>query len=129
MAKKTKKNIAKGKNKKKRAAAKAQAPETEVVVADQKEIEKAEKKEAEKKKKEAAAKKKKAQRKENPNLWDKTVNFIKGTWTELKKTQWLNATQLNKATGSVFGIVSVFTLITWLVDSGLGALTAFILGL
>lgn len=132
-AKKTKKNIAKGKNKKKRQAqlaAQAQNPElakgTQTLSeAQQKEAEKAQKA----KEKEIAERKKRKERKENPTFWDKTKAYFKSTWTELKKTQWLDASELNKATGSVFGIVTVFTVITWIVDSGLGALTALILGI
>lgn len=128
---KTKKNIAKGKNKKKRQRRlEAQrAQQAELTVAEQQaladEREKAEKLKA----KEAAEKRKKREKKENPGFWGKTVAYFRSTWTELKKTQWLDASQLNKATGSVFGIVTVFTAITWVVDSALGALTAFILGL
>lgn len=135
MAKKTKKNIAKGKAKKKRQArAAAEAAQRAELTADaQQELTAAQKKEMEKaekaKAKEAAERKKKKERKENPTFWDKTVAYFKSTWAELKKTQWLDASQLNKATGSVFGIVSVFTVITWIVDSGLGALTALILGI
>lgn len=129
MAKKTKRNIPKGKAKKKRERKKALLQEQGVAL----ETQELSEKEIEKKKKEKAkaieAKKKEQERKNNPTFWDKTVNFVKGTYKELKKTQWLDAAQLNKATGSVFGIVSVFTLITWLVDSGLGGITAFILGL
>lgn len=131
MAKKTKKNIAKGKNKKKRqqrqAELQAQNATLDATSAaqDQKALEKAEKEKA----KAIEQKKKERERKNNPTFWDKTVNFVKGTYKELKKTQWLDASELNKATGSVFGIVSIFTLVTWLVDSGLGAVTAFILGL
>ncbi len=132
MAKRTKRNIAKGKNKKKRQARREREKERlasmdQDVLAKQQEREAAEKEKA--KAKAIEDKKKEKEKRENPGIWTRSVDFIKSTYQELKKTQWLDAAQLNKATGSVFGIVTVFTALTWVVDSGLGALTAFILGL
>lgn len=120
---KTKKNIAKPK-KKKTVQAEAAAPQ-ELTQAEIKAQEKAKKEEA----KAIAEKKKQKEKEKNPGFFTRVGNDLKGTWTELKKTQWLDGEQLNKATGSVFGIVTAFTLLTWVVDSGLGALTALILGL
>lgn len=135
MAKKTKKNISKGKNKKKRQAQKVQQQQQAVALtAEQKaEIAKQEAREAEEKEKAKAKaieeKKRQKEKEENPGFFTKSVDFVKSTWGELKKTQWLDAAELNKATASVFGIVSVFTVLTWAVDSGLGAIAALILEL
>lgn len=132
MAKRTKKNIAKGKNKKKREARKQREKEL-LLTQDQSELQEQQKRELEEKEKAKAKaiedKKKEKEKKEHPGIWTRTVNYCKSTWKELKRTQWLDAAELNKATGSVFGIVTVFTLLTWAVDSGLGAVSAFILGL
>ncbi len=127
---KTKKNIAKNKNRKKqRPVDEASTIEIEEVVvqtkADIKAAEKAQK-EADK----AIADKKKAKdKKEHPGWFARMGNGIKGTWAELKKVQWLSNEELMKTTGAVAAIVAVFTGATWVVDSALGALTALILGI
>ena len=40
----------------------------------------------------------------------------------------LTQAELARSSGVGFGIVAVFTLLTWLADSGFGALAAFFLG-
>ena len=71
---------------------------------------------------------KKADRNEKPGIFRRAINFLKDVKTELKKVTWLTPDELMKSTGVVAGIVAFFTLYTWIVDSGFGALAAMILG-
>jgi preprotein translocase subunit SecE len=53
--------------------------------------------------------------------------FLKGVYSELRKVTWLNKQELAQKTGLVAGIVAIFTLLVWIVDTGLGALAALFL--
>lgn len=95
-----------------------------IVVSKKKEVVKAEKKAKAEKTKPT----KKADRNEKPGIFRRAINFLKDVKTELKKVTWLTPDELMKSTGVVAGIVAFFTLYTWIVDSGFGALAAMILG-
>lgn len=127
--KRKKKNTAKP-NKKKQAvkvevAQQQTGDEKETIVVSKKnEVVKAEKKAKAEKTKPT----KKADRNEKPGIFRRAINFLKDVKTELKKVTWLTPDELMKSTGVVAGIVAFFTLYTWIVDSGFGALAAMILG-
>lgn len=77
---------------------------------------------------------KKPQKKSNeknkqPNIFQKMVGFLKGVHHELRKVTWLTKDELLKQTGVVAGIVGIFTLLVWVVDSGLGALAALFINI
>lgn len=63
------------------------------------------------------------------NIFSRFIDYVKGTYQELKKVNWLSREDLLKSTGFVFGFVAVFTLIVWVIDSGLGALAAVFLNM
>ena len=67
-------------------------------------------------------------KKDKPNIFQRGVEFVKSTYKELKKVSWLSGEELAKSTGVVAGCVAIFTLITWLMDTGLGAMAAKLLG-
>ena len=71
----------------------------------------------------------KADKKKKPNIFVRAVDFVKGVVTELKKVNWLSREDLMKSSGFVAGFVAVFTLLVWVVDSGLGALAALFIGM
>ncbi|MBQ3334561.1 MAG: preprotein translocase subunit SecE [Eubacteriaceae bacterium] len=95
-----------------------------IVVSKKNEVAKSEKKTKSEKTKPT----KKAARNEKPGLFMRGINFLKDVRTELKKVTWLTPDELMKSTGVVAGIVTLATLYTWIIDSGLGALAAMILG-
>ncbi len=77
---------------------------------------------------------KKPQKKSNeknkqPNIFQRLVAFLKGVHHELRKVTWLTKDELLKQTGVVAGIVGIFTLLVWVVDSGLGALAALFINI
>lgn len=71
---------------------------------------------------------KKADKNKKPNIFVRAIDFIKSVFVELKKVSWLTSDELMKSTSVVAGIVTIFTLLTWIVDSGLGALAALLIG-
>ena len=83
--------------------------------------EKAEKSSKEKSKKNAAKNKK-------PSIFKRFADFVKGVISELKKVSWLSGEELTKSTAVVAGCVAVLTVLVWLVDTGLGAMAALLLG-
>lgn len=50
---------------------------------------------------------------------DKTAEYFRGVWSELKKVQWPNRQQLITYTGVVFVAVAIVAFLLWIVDSGL----------
>lgn len=64
-----------------------------------------------------------------PNIFQRAIGFLKGVSSELKKVTWLNRQELVQHTGIVAGVVTIFTLLTWAVDTGLGALAALFLNI
>lgn len=57
------------------------------------------------------------------------LDFVKGVFSELKKVNWLTKEELAKSSGFVAGFVAIFTFLIWIIDSGLGALAALLIGL
>ncbi len=72
-------------------------------------------------------KKKSVDKNKKPNIFKRAIAFLKGVLSELKKVTWLNKQELVQHTGIVAGVVTIFTLLTWAVDTGLGALAALFL--
>lgn len=73
--------------------------------------------------------KKSSDKSKEPNIFKKVINFIKAVYHELRKVTWLTKDELLQRTGIVAGIVGIFTLLVWVVDSGLGALAALFLNI
>ncbi len=71
--------------------------------------------------------KKSVDKNKKPNIVTRAITFLKGVLSELKKVTWLNKQELVQHTGIVAGVVTIFTLLTWVVDTGLGALAALFL--
>ncbi|SDX63580.1 preprotein translocase subunit SecE [Eubacterium barkeri] len=71
---------------------------------------------------------KKTAKNKKPNIIVRAIDFIKSVFAELKKVSWLTGDELMKSTSVVAGIVAIMTLMTWVVDSGLGALAALLIG-
>ena len=71
--------------------------------------------------------KKSVDKKKKPNIFQRAIIFLKCVLSELKKVTWLNKQELVQHTGIVAGVVTIFTLLTWVVDTGLGALAALFL--
>ncbi|WKY47203.1 preprotein translocase subunit SecE [Eubacteriaceae bacterium ES3] len=78
-------------------------------------------------KSEKKSSKKSVDKNKKPNIFQQLVAFLKGVYSELKKVTWLNRQELAQKTGLVAGIVAIFTLLVWIVDTGLGALAALFL--
>ena len=71
--------------------------------------------------------KKSVDKKKKPNIFLRAIIFLNCVLSELKKVTWLNKQELVQHTGIVAGVVTIFTLLTWVVDTGLGALAALFL--
>ncbi len=54
--------------------------------------------------------------------------YFAGMWAELKKVTWLGRKELFQHTGVVLGLVAMMTVVFWIIDTVLGALTALIIG-
>ena len=59
-----------------------------------------------------------------PNPMDKTTEYLRGVWSELKKVHWPNRKQLLTYTGVVFVSVAIVAAMLWIVDSALTAALA-----
>lgn len=64
--------------------------------------------------------------KENVELTQEKVGFVKGTGQELKKVTWPTKKELASKTGVVLGVVVVSTVFVWLVDTGLSKVLSLI---
>ena len=64
--------------------------------------------------------------KENLELSQEKVGFVKGTGQELKKVTWPTKKELASKTGVVLGVVVVSTVFVWLVDTGLSKVLSLI---
>ncbi|MGL6293938.1 preprotein translocase subunit SecE [Eubacterium aggregans] len=71
---------------------------------------------------------KKTAKNKKPNIFVRAIDFIKSVFAELKKVSWLTSDELMKSTSVVAWIVAIMTLMTWVVDSGLGVLAALLIG-
>lgn len=67
-------------------------------------------------------------KKKKPGFFKRIFAFIKSVWRELKKVTWPARKELIQHTSVVFGIVLIVTLLIWIMDTGLGAFVALILG-
>lgn len=65
--------------------------------------------------------------KENVQVSEKKVGFIKGTGQELRKVTWPTVGELAGKTGVVLGVVIVSTLFVWLVDLGLSKVLSLLI--
>ena len=65
---------------------------------------------------------KKAASTQNPK--DRTAEYLRGVWSELKKVHWPNRKQLLTYTGVVFVSVAIVAALLWIVDSALTAALA-----
>ena len=83
---------------------------------------------AQKSKEKKAAQKAAAKKNRKPNVFQRIGLFFKEVVVELKKVNWLTTDELVKSTSVVAGIVVAFTLLTWIADTGFGALAALFLG-
>lgn len=64
--------------------------------------------------------------KENVELSQEKVGFVKGTGQELKKVTWPTKKELASKTGVVLGVVVVSSVFVWLVDTGLSKILSLI---
>ena len=64
--------------------------------------------------------------KENVELSQEKVGFVKGTGQELNKVTWPTKKELASKTGVVLGVVVVSTVFVWLVDTGLSKVLSLI---
>jgi len=58
---------------------------------------------------------------------EKTAEYFRGVWGELKKVHWPTRQQLLTYTGVVFVSVAIVAFLIWIVDSGLTAILTKIL--
>ena len=59
---------------------------------------------------------------------EKSTEYFKGVWSELKKVHWPDRKQLLTYTGVVLTAVGIVAVMLWVVDSGLSILMTKILG-
>lgn len=78
-------------------------------------------------KNEKKTQKKSSDKGKKPNIFKQMVDFVKAVYHELRKVTWLGKKELTQKTGVVAGIVAIFTLLVWVVDTGLGGLAALFL--
>lgn len=64
--------------------------------------------------------------KENVELSQEKVGFVKGTGQELKKVTWPTKKELAGKTGVVLSVLVVSTVFVWLVDTGLSKILSLI---
>lgn len=63
-----------------------------------------------------------------PGQREKSSDYFKGVWSELKKVHWPDRKQLLTYTGVVFIAVAIIAVLLWVVDSGLSIVLTKILG-
>jgi preprotein translocase subunit SecE len=63
-----------------------------------------------------------------PGQKEKTSEYFRGVWSELKKVHWPDRKQLLTYTGVVFVAVAIVSVLLWIVDSGLSIVLTQILG-
>jgi len=78
-------------------------------------------------KNEKKTQKKSSDKSKKPNIFKQMVDFIKAVYHELRKVTWLGKKELASKTGIVAGVVAIFTLLVWVVDTGLGGIAALFL--
>lgn len=65
--------------------------------------------------------------KENVQVSEEKVGFVKGTIRELKQVTWPKAPDLAGKTGVVLAVVVLGSLFIWLVDTGLSQLLGLLI--
>lgn len=65
--------------------------------------------------------------KENVQVSEEKVGFVKGTAKELKQVTWPTKGELASKTAVVLAVVILSTLFVWLVDTGLSQLLALLI--
>lgn len=60
---------------------------------------------------------------------EKSAEYFRGVWSELKKVHWPNRKQVTTYTGVVLVSVVIVAFLIWIVDSGLTYLLTQLLGL
>ena len=63
-----------------------------------------------------------------PGTKEKSSEYFKGVWSELKKVHWPDRKQLLTYTGVVLVAVAIVAVMLWVVDSGFSILVTKILG-
>lgn len=63
-----------------------------------------------------------------PGQRERSSDYFKGVWSELKKVHWPDRKQLLTYTGVVFVAVAIVAVLLWIVDSGLSIVLSQILG-
>jgi preprotein translocase subunit SecE len=63
-----------------------------------------------------------------PGQREKSVEYFRGVWSELKKVHWPDRKQLLTYTGVVLLAVAIVSVLLWIVDSGLSIVLTQILG-
>lgn len=65
--------------------------------------------------------------KENVQVSEEKVGFVKGTLKELKQVTWPTKGELARKTSVVLAVVILATFFVWLVDTGLSQLLALLI--
>ena len=65
--------------------------------------------------------------KENVQVSEEKVGFVKGTFKELKQVTWPTKGELARKTSVVLAVVILSTFFVWLVDTGLSQLLALLI--
>ncbi|MDD7183159.1 preprotein translocase subunit SecE [Peptostreptococcus porci] len=65
--------------------------------------------------------------KENVQVSEEKVGFVKGTFKELKQVTWPTKGELARKTSVVLAVVILATFFVWLVDTGLSQLLALLI--
>ncbi|WP_242941581.1 preprotein translocase subunit SecE [Peptostreptococcus sp. D1] len=65
--------------------------------------------------------------KENVQVSEENVGFVKGTFKELKQVTWPTKGELARKTSVVLAVVILATFFVWLVDTGLSQLLALLI--
>jgi preprotein translocase subunit SecE len=62
-----------------------------------------------------------------PGRAEKSTEYFRGVWSELKKVHWPDRKQLLTYTGVVLVAVAIMSIMLWIVDSGLSIVLTQIL--
>lgn len=65
--------------------------------------------------------------KENVQVSEEKVGFVRGTFKELKQVTWPTKGELARKTSVVLAVVILATFFVWLVDTGLSQLLALLI--
>jgi preprotein translocase SecE subunit len=62
-----------------------------------------------------------------PNIFERLIGFLQGSWRELHRVQWPDRRQVFQATGVVIGFVIVAAVFLGVADWASGKLVTFVL--